>query len=158
MRIEPDASALQAMFDRLDAAHRGAADDTLQEVRSKQPRVTGDLADSYHTVEQVTSRGGGRMLKIYIVSSSAYADAVEHGANAREKASVKKGTKARGIYETVNGKRKRVGYEAGPLLNRRTRRGPHMQGNHVVSDTGPDFLEHMGYRLRGGNYSGRDTR
>lgn len=147
---------VQPMLDALQAAHRAAAEDTVKEIQARQARMTGNLASSYHTVGH--DRGDGRLRRIYIVSSAIYADAVERGANTRVKGSVKDRTKARGIYEIVNGKRKRVGYESGPLMRRASRRGPHMKGNHVVADTGPLFLEHMGYRLRGGNYSGRANR
>lgn len=151
MRVEENPTALRAMFDRLDAAHRLAARDTLDAIRRNQAVLTGELRDSYHTVEFETGRPhpiqGRRHLKIVIVSSAPHADAVEWGANTREAASVRKGTRRRGIYETVNGKRKRVGWETGPLRARASRKGPHMEGNHVVADTGPEFLEHMGYRL-----------
>jgi hypothetical protein len=139
---------LAAMFERLDRAHRAAAADTLDDVVRNQVKRTGKLAASFHTVEHVTPRGGGRELKIYIVSDAIYADAVERGANTLRKASVKEGTKARGIYELVNGKRKRTGFMAGPLRNRASRRGPHMKGNHVVLEHGGAFLEHMSYRIR----------
>jgi hypothetical protein len=114
-------------------AHRAAANDTLEDVKARQAVRTGRLRDSEHLVERVLSSGS--TTRSTIVSSVVYADAVERGANAREKASVRKGTKRRkGTF--------------GPVLNRATRRGPHMAGNHVVADNGPHFLEHMDRRMR----------
>lgn len=103
---------------------------------------TGHLADSFHVVEGGTRRGQ-RVLRI--TSDAVYADAVEHGANAREKASVRKGTKRR-----TTGTKKAGTYAVfeGPVFNRGTRRGPHMRGNHVVAEQGPRFIEHMTARLR----------
>lgn len=132
----------QPIIDRLSVAGRAATNDTADDIRRNQARRSGRLAAGTRVV------GSARLGQWAIVNDVVYADAVERGANARVKGSVKDRTKARGIYETVNGKRKRVGYESGPLLNRASRRGPHMQGNHVVADTGPRFLEHMSRRLR----------
>lgn len=150
MRLDMNEPALRAMYDRLDAAHRLAARDTLRQVQQRQAVLTGELRDSFHTVEVETSRPhpvqGRRRLKIFIVSSAPHADAVEWGANTREIRSVRSGTLGRGIYATVNGKRKLVGRHAA-ARDRLTRKGPHMEGNHVVADNGPSFLEHMGYRL-----------
>lgn len=146
MQYLPNDSAIAQLFANLDTAHERAAQDTVDEIRRAQPRITGELADSYHLVSnQWASRT--QLRRVFIVSSAVHANAVEWGANTREKASVRKGTKARGVYEIVDGKRKRVGYEAGPLRARASRRGPHMAGNHVVATTGPNFLEHMGFRL-----------
>lgn len=154
MKLEMNEAALRAMYDRLDAAHRLAARDTLRQIQRNQSVLTGELRDSFHTVEVETSRPhpiqGRRQLKIFIVSSAPHADAVEWGANTREIASVRKGTLGKGIYAIVNGKRKRIGRQAA-LRDRYSRKGPHMAGNHVVADNGPDFLEHMGYRLSEAN-------
>lgn len=146
MQYIPDDAAIARLFANLDAAHEQAAEDTLEEIRRAQPRITGELADSYHLVSNPW-QSPRQLRRVFIVSSAVHANAVEWGANTREKASVRKGTKARGVYELVNGRRKRVGYEAGPLRVRASRRGPHMAGNHVVAETGPNFLEHMGFRL-----------
>jgi len=150
MKLEMSESALRAMYDRLDAAHRQSARDTLRDVQRAQDVLTGELRDSFHTVEVETDRPhpiqGRRRLKIFIVSSAPHADAVEWGANTREVASVRKGTLGKGIYAIVDGKRKRIGREAA-ARDRYSRKGPHMKGNHVVAKNGPRFLEHMGYRL-----------
>lgn len=153
-----DEPAVDALVARLDAAHMDAAQDTVGDIRARQVKRTGRLANSFEPRPEPWPASRRALRRVFIYSTAIYADAVEHGANAREKASVKKGTKARGIYDVVDGKRKRVGFEAGPLLNRRTRRGPHMEGNHIVAETAPQWLEHMGYRLRGGNYSGQGLR
>lgn len=156
--VTVDQTAVDALVALIDASHERAAGDTLEKVRVNQSVRTGELRDSFHLVASPWPASRRALRQVYIVSDAIHADAVEHGANAREKASVKKGTKARGVYDIVDGRRKRVGFEAGPLLNRRTRRGPHMAGNHVVAENGPGFLEHMGFRLRGGNYSGQGLR
>jgi hypothetical protein len=151
MRVEENPAGLRALYDRLDTAHRDAAKDTLRQIQARQTVLTGELRDSFETVEVETDRPhpvqGRRRLKIFILSKAIHADAVEWGANARAKASIRAGTKRRGVYETINGKRKRVGWEVGPLRSRESRKGPHMKGNHVVADNGPAFLDHMGYRL-----------
>jgi hypothetical protein len=119
------------MFADVLVAHRAAADDTLSDVKGRQARRTGALIASEHLVE----RARGDRAVIAVVSGMVYADAVERGANARQKASVRAGTKRRkGTF--------------GPVLNRASRRGPHMSGNHVVADNGPHFLEHMDRRMR----------
>lgn len=127
----------QAMRDQLFAnlrtAHRRAADDTVAGIRAAQAHRTGRLAASYHAVENPWTPAT-KLSRIVIVSDAVYANAVEWGANARAKASVRSRTKRRRGTE-------------GPVLNRATRRGPHMAGNHVVLEHGDDFLEHMGYRL-----------
>jgi hypothetical protein len=110
-----------------------AADDTLRDVQTRQARVTGRLIASEHIVGEGVEVFGKVRLKL--VSSAPYADAREYGANARQKASVKSGTK------------RRKG-TSGPVLNRATRRGPHMVGNHVVRGNGPRFIGHMTSRLR----------
>jgi hypothetical protein len=156
--VTHDQAAMDALVARLDAAHELAARDTVQDIRARQAVRTGELRDSFQARPEPWPASRRALRRVFICSTAVYADAVEHGANAREKASVKKGTKARGIYDVLDGRRRRVGFEAGPLLNRRTRRGPHMAGNHVVAETAPEWLEHMGYRLRGGNYSGRGLR
>lgn len=153
-----DEPAVDALVAELDRSHAAAAQDSVEDIRRNQKRRTGELADSFEARPEPWPASRRALRRIFIYSTVIYADAVEHGANAREAASVRKGTKARGIYEVVDGRRKRVGFEAGPLLNRRTRRGPHMEGNHVVAETAPRWLEHMGYRLRGGNYSGQGLR
>lgn len=151
MRLEENAAAVRALYDHLDQAHREAAKDTLRQLQHAQSVITGELRDSFHTVEVETDRPhpiqGRRHLKIFILSSAVHADAVEWGANTRAKASVRAGTKRRGIYQTIDGKRRRVGWEVGPLRARETRKGPHMKGNHVVAETGPKWLDHMGHRL-----------
>lgn len=145
-----DQAALRRLYDGLDASHRQAARDTLRDVQRDQAVDTGELRDSFHLVEFESTRPhpiqGRRLLKIFIVSSAEHADAVEWGANTREKRSVRAGTLGRGIYATVDGKRKLVGRHA-QARERLRRRGPHMKGNHVVAKNGPRFLEHMGYRL-----------
>jgi hypothetical protein len=124
----------QPLVDRLTIAGRAATDDTAEEIRRNQARVTGRLA------------AGTRVLADFklgswsIYNTEVYADAVEHGANARVKASVRAGTK--------RSRSKKLGDMQGPLRNRATRKGPHMQGNHIVADHGPSFLEHMPRRLR----------
>lgn len=158
MTVTIDQPAVDALVARLDASHLGAAEDSVEDLRRRQKRVTGELADSYVARADPWPASRRALRRVFIYSTVIYADAVEHGANAREKASVRKGTKARGVYDIVNGRRKRVGFEAGPLLNRNTRRGPHMRGNHIVAETAPGWLEHMGHRLRGGNYSGQGLR
>lgn len=158
MTVTINEPAVDAMVALLDASHLAAAEDTVGDLSRRQVRRSGDLADSYVARPEPWPASRRALRRVFIYSTVIYADAVEHGANAREAASVRKGTKARGIYEVVDGKRKRVGYQEGPLLNRRTRRGPHMEGNHVVAETAPQWLEHMGYRLRGGNYSGQGLR
>ena len=142
------------MFDLLDRKHREAAADTLKAVKDNQPRRTGRLIASYHLVEHESARShpvqGARRRKIFIVSDAVYANAVEWGANTREIRSVRSGTLGKGIYATVNGKRKRIGREAAARDRERTK-GPHMEGNHVVAEQGPTFLEHMGHRLSEAN-------
>lgn len=144
-----DQAAVDALVADLDAAHMAAARDSVADIRMRQRKVTGRLANSFQARPEPWPASRRALRRVFICSDVVYADAVEHGANAREKASVRKGTKARGVYGVVDGRRRRVGFEAGPLLNRRTRRGPHMQGNHVVAETAPEWLEHMGQRLRG---------
>lgn len=118
-----------------------AANDTLGDIHMRQVRRTGRLANS----ERLVQTREGRWV---ITSDVVYARAVETGVNAREKASVKKGTKARAITVFQNGRYKRIGYVAGPLLNRKTRRGPHMKGNHIIVDTAPRFIDHANQRMR----------
>lgn len=159
MTVTLDQAALDELVrGQIDASHERSALDTVDDIRRHQSVRSGELRDSFVARPEPWPASRRALRRVFIYSTAIHADAVEHGANAREKASVKKGTKARGIYDVVDGKRKRVGFEAGPLLNRRSRRGPHMKGNHVVADTAPGWLEHMGYRLRGGNYSGRGLR
>lgn len=152
------------MFDLLDRSHREAAAETLAKIQhelqgpglvGEENRVrTGRLARSFHLVEHESARShpvqGARRRKIFIVSDAPHANAVEWGANTREIRSVRSGTLGKGIYATVNGKRKLVGRHAA-ARDRLTRKGPHMKGNHVVAEQGPTFLEHMGYRLSEGN-------
>lgn len=128
-----------ALYDRLDVAHMRSAQDTLADINREQARITGELAGSYRVVEVEQGAGPRRLRRLYIASTSVYADAVERGAWTREKASVRKRTKR---------SRGKAGVMHGPLLNRATSKGPHMAGNHVVRDHGPNFLAHMGYRLR----------
>lgn len=130
----------EVLYDRLDSAHKAAATDTLGDIVRKQARITGDLANSFQVYEIPQGTGPRRLRRIYIASTSEYADAVERGAWTREKASVRKGTK--------RSRSKTRGDMHGPLLNRATRKGPHMKGNHVVLENGRNFLAHMGYRLR----------
>jgi hypothetical protein len=126
-------TATRPLFDHIATAHVAAAEDTLRDVKANQARRTGRLADSERLVGSAVVGGRAR---ISIASDVVYADAVERGANARAKASVKAGTKLR------KG-------QSGPVRNRASRKGPHMKGNHVVADNGPGFIEHMTQRLRG---------
>lgn len=137
MEVTVDATPL---YDRLDRAHRAAAEDTLGDIRREQARLTGELADSYQVFDVPPGAGRRRLTRVYIASTAVHADAVERGAWAREKASVRKGTK--------RSRSKKRGDMHGPLLDRNTRKGPHMKGNHVVLENGRNFLAHMGYRLR----------
>lgn len=145
MRYIPDDAAIARLFENLEAAHERAAADTLEEIRRAQPRVTGELAGSYHLVSNPWA-SRTQLRRVFIASSAIHANVVEWGANTREKASVRSGTLGRGIYQVVDGRRRRVGREAA-LRDRGSRKGPHMAGNHVVATTGPGFLEHMGFRL-----------
>lgn len=133
MKLEIDEAMRAKLFADLRAAHVRAAEDTVASIRSSEARRTGRLADSYHAVANPWSPSD-RLSRVVIVSDVVYANAVEWGANARVKASVRSGTKRRRGTE-------------GPVFNRASRRGPHMAGNHVVLDHGQDFLEHMGHRL-----------
>lgn len=133
MDLQVNETMRQQLFDNLRNAHVRAAEDTVADIRSNEARRTGRLANSYHTAVNPWTPAT-RLSRVVIVSDVVYANAVEWGANARAKASVRSGTK------------RRKGTE-GPVLNRATRRGPHMAGNHVVLDHGEGFLEHMGYRL-----------
>lgn len=146
MRVTTDATAL---YERIDAAHIAAAQDTLDDIRRHEVRRTGHLAGSFFLSERPQGAGGRRLRRTYIASSAVYADAVERGANVRERASVRKGTLGKGIYVVRAGKRKLIG-RAKATRARSTRRGPHMKGNHIVLRYGEGFLEHMGYRLRYG--------
>lgn len=133
-------TSYDVLYDRLDAAHRAAAGDTLGDIVRKQARITGELANSFQVFEIPQGAGPRRLRRIYIASTSVYADAVERGAWTRERASVRKGTK--------RSRSKKRGDMHGPLLNRASSKGPHMKGNHVVLENGQNFLAHMGYRLR----------
>jgi hypothetical protein len=124
----------QPLIDRLTLAGRAATNDTADEIRSNQARRSGRLAAGTRVL------GDFRLGSWSIYNTEVYADAVEHGANARVKASVRAGTK--------RSRSKKLGDMQGPLRARATRRGPHMAGNHVVADHGPSFLEHMPRRLR----------
>lgn len=137
MRVTTDPTPL---YERLDRAHRAAAEDTLGDVVRAQPRITGELAGSYHVYESPQGAGTRRLRRLYIASTAVQADAVERGAWTREKASVRRGTK--------RSRSRKRGDMHGPLLNRGTRKGPHMKGNHVVLENGARFLLHMGHRLR----------
>ena len=124
----------QRLVDQLTLAGKAATEDTAKDIRTQQARVTGRLAAGTRVLGDV-KLGSWR-----IYNTEVYADAVEHGANARVKASVRLGTK--------RSRSKKLGDMQGPLRNRASRRGPHMKGNHVVADNGPRFIEHMARRLR----------
>lgn len=129
----------QPLVDRITIAGKAATEDTAEDIRRNQARITGRLAAGTRVMADF------KLGRWSIYNTEVYADAVERGANARAAASVKAGTKRR-----TTGSKKKGTYEvlAGPVLNRATRRGPHMRGNHVVADHGPRFLEHMSRRLR----------
>ena len=112
--------------------------DTVKDVEARQVKRTGNLAAGTDLSVEADPRKGVRMR---VFNRVVYAWAVEAGANTREKASVKKGTK--------RSRSKKHGDMVGPLRERKATRGPHMAGNHVVRDTaGVSFVAHMDRRVR----------
>lgn len=126
MKVKSDVRLIETLLER---SAQQAARDTLKDIDAVQARRTGRLIAGSKVVP-------GRLRgQWFIANDVVYANAVERGVNARVRASVKTRTKRRkGTF--------------GPVLNRRTRRGPHMEGNHLIERTGPRFIQHTDRRLR----------